>query len=222
MNNVAPVKRTSGRSFAALEESAKTLFKDCLDAFHAIGELDELAENLRILSLNAELAAGRAGPKGRAVRALTQYTRELVNRLSSIQNEMRRLRERTETLGNTCLKDFEALRAANLGQERERVTRELEQNIHALTQSVEEFANRTRFIGEVVTQSDSIATNIAIEAAAAGEYEKEFRTVSDTMRRYIEDLRQMLEVVSDSVRKALDRGRALRSADLVSLQERGR
>ena len=54
-----------------IEARASALLSDCRRAFHAFGELDELAENLRILSLNAELAAGRAGDKGRAVRALT-------------------------------------------------------------------------------------------------------------------------------------------------------
>lgn len=207
----------------ALEAKTGALFAECAEAFHAICELDELAENLRILSLNAELAAGRAGDQGRAVRALTQYTRELVNRLTHIQTEMINLRTRTYNISAACLRDLqylgllEAIPAPvppQAQRAQESLLAVLEKNLKAMTVCVAELSSRTKVVVEVVNQSDSIATNIAIEAAAAGAFETEFRTVSDTMRRYIEELRVMLDRATDSVRRALDGGQALKLGKL--------
>ena len=216
---------------------ANGLLSDCRRAFHAFGDLDELAENLRILSLNAELAAGRAGDKGRAVRALTQYTRELVNRLAQIQGEMSLLRGRTFALSSTILRVLRQLalfeRACVLvdvgghdARARGPANRGFAQLMTMLVDTLEEMANgvselarRTHAVEEVVSQSDSIATNIAIEASAAGVHEKEFRTVSDTMRHYVEDLRQMIDLASDAVRRASEKGESLRRFGLDCLDE---
>ena len=219
-----------------IETRANALLGDCRRAFHAFGELDELAENLRILSLNAELAAGRAGEMGRAVRALTQYTRELVNRLAQIQGEMNSLRARTYSLSTTILRGLLNLqlfeRAAELinagshdGATRTAANRAFAETMRTLVEtlgdmasSVEDLSRRAHGIEEVVSQSDSIATNIAIEASAAGVHEKEFRTVSDTMRHYVDDLRKMIDEASDSVRRALEKGESLRRVGLENLQ----
>ncbi|CAA7612749.1 Methyl-accepting chemotaxis protein [Magnetospirillum sp. SS-4] len=216
---------------------ADGLLSDCRRAFHAFGELDELAENLRILSLNAELAAGRAGDKGRAVRALTQYTRELVNRLAQIQGEMNVLRGRTFALSSTILRglfqmslferacgligDGEHDAGASSAADRafSEIMRMLVDTLDTMANSVNELARRAHGVEEVVSQSDSIATNIAIEAAAAGVHEKEFRTVSDTMRHYVDDLRQMIDEASDAVRRASEKGESLRRLGLDSLGE---
>lgn len=206
-----------------IETRANALLEDCRKAFHAFGELDELAENLRILSLNAELAAGRAGEKGRAVRALTQYTRELVNRLAQIQSEMKRLHSHTTDLAGTIEADLKLLRqleedGADGGQEFADTMRALVERLEVLSVNVEDLSRRAHGVEEVVSQSDSIATNIAIEAAAAGVHEKEFRTVSDTMRRYVDNLRQMIDDASDSVRRALDKTESLRRLGIDALQ----
>lgn len=218
-----------------IQARANALLGDCRRAFHAFGELDELAENLRILSLNAELAAGRAGEMGRAVRALTQYTRELVNRLAQIQGEMYGLRVRTYALSSTILRGLLQLqlfeRAADLVNDGRHdavtmaaanrafghVMRTMVETLDQMASSVEDLSRRAHAIEEVVSQSDSIATNIAIEASAAGVHEKEFRTVSDTMRRYVDDLRKMIDEASDAVRRALEKGDSLRRIGLESL-----
>ncbi|WP_096703808.1 chemotaxis protein [Magnetospirillum sp. 15-1] len=221
-----------------IESRANGLLGDCRRAFHAFGDLDELAENLRILSLNAELAAGRAGEKGRAVRALTQYTRELVNRLAQIQGEMHSLRGRTFAFSSTILRSLMQLnlfeRAGQLmegdpgesGRPCDSAKRAfadlmavLVDTLDGMADAVNDLARRTHAVEEVVSQSDSIATNIAIEAAAAGVHEKEFRTVSDTMRTYVDDLRQMIDEASDAVRRASEKGEALRRIGLDALDE---
>lgn len=218
-----------------IEVRANGLLADCRRAFHAFGELDELAENLRILSLNAELAAGRAGEKGKAVRALTQYTRELVNRLAQIQGEMHSLRGRTFAFSSTILRSLTQLalfeRACQLisagqdggcGSARKayaELMSDLVDTLDGMADAVRDLSRRTHAVEEVVSQSDSIATNIAIEAAAAGVHEKEFRTVSDTMRTYVDQLRQMIDEASDAVRRAADKGEALRRIGLDALDD---
>jgi len=223
-------KSADGLRSERIQAHANGLLGDCRRAFHAFGELDELAENLRILSLNAELAAGRAGEMGRAVRALTQYTRELVNRLAQIQTEMNNLRVRTFALSSTVLRGLQQLRMFEralplINQDdayAQRVTHHAFAGIMAamvetlddMATCVENVARRAHAIEEVVSQSDSIATNIAIEASAAGAHEKEFRTVSDTMRTYVDELRKMIDLASDAVRRALEKGERLRGIGL--------
>jgi methyl-accepting chemotaxis protein len=95
--------------------------------------------------------------------------------------------------------------------------RVLVDTLDGMATCVRELSRRTHGIDEVVSQSDSIATNIAIEAAAAGEHEKEFRTVSDTMRHYVDDLRTMIDEASDAVRRAFEKGQALRRLGMDNL-----
>ena len=97
--------------------------------------------------------------------------------------------------------------------------RMLVETLDAMADSVRELSRRAHGVEEVVSQSDSIATNIAIEAAAAGVHEKEFRTVSDTMRHYVDDLRVMIDEALDAVRRASERGESLRRFGLDSLDD---
>ncbi|KIL97447.1 hypothetical protein CCC_00508 [Paramagnetospirillum magnetotacticum MS-1] len=237
MSQVSTNTRTHTHRTDRIEARANGLLGDCRRAFHAFGDLDELAENLRILSLNAELAAGRAGDKGKAVRALTQYTRELVNRLAQIQGEMHSLRGRTFAFSSTILRALMQLRLferANQLIDNDPADRQsndcakrafadlmtmLVDTLDGMANAVSDLTRRTHGVEEVVSQSDSIATNIAIEAAAAGVHEKEFRTVSDTMRLYVDDLRQMIDEASDAVRRAAEKGVALRRVGLDALDE---
>ena len=255
--SVAPTSIEETRSVSVAPENAKAdsestyarridarvggLFGDCIQVFHAFGELAELSENLRILSLNAELAAGRAGDKGRAVRALTQYTRELVNRLAQIQSETGALMGRTYGLTAAILREIHQFRlidracgaVANhpgeaaaqarhrLESARDDIAAHFEQAVGEMVASVERLAARTLVVAEVVSASDSIATNIAIEAVGAGPHEAEFRTVADTMRRYVEELRSMIEMAGTAVRNAAEKGAALRRMRLVGAGGRG-
>lgn len=222
-------RRATGGDARRVEERLGAMFADCLQAFHAFSELAELAENLRILSLNAELAAGRAGDRGRAVRALTQYTRELVNRLSQIQTDMSGLMGGAYTQTAAALRALHQLRLLDralvelagidgaAGDAHERVAASRAQTVQALGESmrtivgsIRRLETRSQVVAEVVSASDSIATNIAIEAAAAGAHEAEFRTVADTMRRYVEQLREMVDVASGTVRSAIEKASAIR------------
>ncbi len=212
---------------ARIEQRLGGVFADCLRAFHAFGELAELAESLRVLSLNAELAAGRAGDKGRAVRALTQYTRELVNRLAQIQDETARLMSGTYEHSAAAMRVLHQMRLLDralvetdrrggggsarrhLADGRSGSKRRLDDAVAMMVRNVDALDGRTRVVVEVVSASDSIATNIAIEASAAGVHEAEFRTVADTMRRYVERLRVMVDEASGAVRDATQKAAGL-------------
>lgn len=216
------------RSSRKLEEQAGNLFGYCLRAFYSFQGLNILAEDMRILSLNAELAAGRAGQSGVAVRALTQYTRQLVAQLNRLQDDMSHLRRTTHDLSARTLRDLQRLRL--LGDARRRCARQAQgraacsetlrkaeataRNESARlmrvmldsTRALSAHADRIRQVGE---QSNGIATNIAIEAAAAGPHEGEFRNVANTMKTYITTLQSMVERANHAVRRAEETGQDL-------------
>lgn len=216
------------RSSRKQEEQAGALFGYCLSAFHSFQGLNQLAEDMRILSLNAELAAGRAGQKGIAVRALTQYTRQLVAQLNRLQDDMSTLRRTTHDLSARTLRDLQRLRL--LTEARKRAGFGLppqDPSLHTLrhaetdmsaesarlmrvmldsTRALSAHAGRIRQVAE---QSNGIATNIAIEAAAAGTHEGEFRTVANTMKTYVTTLQAMVERADHAVRRAEETGQTL-------------
>ncbi|MFN3077337.1 MAG: chemotaxis protein [Alphaproteobacteria bacterium] len=214
---------------AQIESAAIRLLAHCFEAFVTYQELGQLAEDLRILSLNAELAAGRAGDRGRAVRALTQYTRALVNRLDAVQTEVFAIRGETYRANAATLRELGRLRSLNravvamgrrssagdemtedrVGNAREAVLAaqkgamaRVGEALRDLTRGVQVLSEHTTQVMEVVSQSGSITTNIAIEAASAGQYEVEFRTVADTMRRYVLMLRGIVDKTGAAVRSA--------------------
>ncbi len=215
-----------------LQQDANHLFTLCLDAFDAFGvfeRLPELAEDIRVLSLNAELAANRAGHRGAGVRVLTQYTRELVTRLTAAQNVMRQLRERVYIQSAGAATRIVCLRvmdravalvdhptepraeggARHIRQVRTDCLTEVVACLDTMVESVAELVKESSVVEDVTAQSSSIATNIAIEAASAGPYEAEFRQVAETMRRYMDSLKSLLTDGSQRVRLASEAGQAM-------------
>jgi len=214
-----------------IEHETGDLFGQCLQAFHAFSDLQELSENMRVLSLNAELAAGRAGEKGVAVRALTQYTRELVNRLNSVTAEMTKLK------GQMYAHSASAIRVLRQNTMLERAGQALQSSTtdsvgirDALVkvadvkeaylkttldqvQQMIECVNKLDSVGENVSgvgsQAASISTNIAIEAALSGQFEGEFRQVATAMQEYVDQLRNMAEEASRAIRDAVSIGQDL-------------
>jgi len=216
-------KRPAARSsLDRIQNDSNALFSNCLSAFQAFAGLGELSENMRILSLNAELAAGRASDRGNAVRALTQYTRELVNRLNVIEREMLSLKSGTYNHSASALRILHQLRILDKaltylrkgqGQdsgsilEKTDLSRELRltallDNVRGMTESVEGLSHEASNISDVMSQAGSIATNIAIEASTAGVHEAEFDQVAKTMRDYVIQLRHMVDSAGSSIRDA--------------------
>ncbi len=214
-----------------LKDDAGALFSRCLRGFQAFSELAELAEDMRILSLNAELAAGRAGEHGAAVRALTQYTRELVIRLNAIDTSMIRLKSKASGGGAKALRFLNQLHYIELALERlqrressddngssaHRILSECRQNrlaiiladIHDMIGALDGLSTEASTVADVISQAGSIATNIAIEAAGGGNHEAEFKQVAVTMSGYVEQLHDMVDDAGGAIRDAVVLGRVL-------------
>lgn len=224
--------RARAQAAGDLEEATGALLGQCMSAFHAFQELGELSEDMRILSLNAELAAGRAGRAGVAVRALTQYTRQLVGQLSRLRADMEGLKSDTYGLSAAALKALQELRlmhaasarvvagaasdhaAAESGRKAVDAAataafRAAVERLNRMMAHAEELGTHAKRIRQVAEQSAGISTNIAIEAAGAGVHEPEFRNVADTMKRYIDGLRSMVDHADQAVHQAGETGRIL-------------
>ncbi|WP_135080133.1 chemotaxis protein [Terasakiella sp. SH-1] len=197
------------------------LFGQCRNTFEAFQGLGDVAEDMRILSLNAELAAGRAGTYGVSIRALTQYTRELVNRLEQINLEMQKVEsfgageeasDAAEQVESAIEENAEAVAAV-----------EEETTIDDIASALQKFANdnggvkylneQAKRIAEVVSQSNSIATNMAIEAATAGQYEETFTNVANDMRGFVDTLKNMVTRAQDSIEKAFRAEKSLKEIE---------
>ena len=212
-----------------VELRIRALFPEINLANRAMFRLADLSEDMRILSLNAELAAGRAGQKGAAVRALTQYTRGLVRRLVEINanasglralydtttdalRTLRHLRQLEEATVRVDIADMTETAHRALGSlERIRATqlREMAERIAGINDGTVRLGAVVRVVDDVVSQAASIATNIAAEAVNAGSHEAEFKAVSETMTRYVEELRTMNDQAARGVRGALEGCKAL-------------
>ncbi len=231
---------TSNQQVAHFQQE---LFGQCRNTFEAFQGLGDVAEDMRILSLNAELAAGRAGTYGVSIRALTQYTRELVNRLEQINLEMRKVDTFKEEEGEEGAVDAPEAEAVEYAEEeyseeayaeeyaaegQEEYAQEEyvessyeeESGISALIHKFEEENGGVKYlneqakrIAEVVSQSNSIATNMAIEAATAGQYEDTFTNVANDMRGFVNTLKNMVTRAQDSIEKAFRAEKSLKEMD---------
>jgi hypothetical protein len=241
------VSETSNQQVAHFQQE---LFGQCRNTFEAFQGLGDVAEDMRILSLNAELAAGRAGTYGVSIRALTQYTRELVNRLEQINLEMRKVDafkdEEEGEKGAATAPEVEAVEYAEEEYSEEEYSEEYaaegqedyasqeeyaeesyeeESGISALIHKFEEENGGVKYlneqakrIAEVVSQSNSIATNMAIEAATAGQYEDTFTNVANDMRGFVNTLKNMVTRAQDSIEKAFRAEKSLKEIDAAARQ----
>ena len=225
-----PSARIASGSTEPVERIAQALFSHCLDAFRAFAPLSHLAEDMRVLSLNAELAAGRAGARGAAVRALTQYTRELVTRLNDVQHEMNDIKTRVcahsartlrlahqlaifaraaEALHRVSSTQSSRLAQRSAAQSRDVRFQSIRPDVREAMAGIDRLSGETGRIGDLTVQASTIASNIAIEAATAGPYEEEFKLVSSTMRAYVAELRRMVDEAGQAIREATTSGRNL-------------
>ncbi|MBI1207288.1 MAG: chemotaxis protein [Azospirillum sp.] len=212
-----------------IENRVRAMSPEINRANRAMFRLADLSEDMRILSLNAELAAGRAGSRGAAVRALTQYTRGLVRRLIEINESasglptlyrtsaatlrtLRHLRQLEEAtvLVDTVGAPGSALDALSILEKCRAVeVQEIVGHIQGINDGTTRLGVMVRVVDDIVSQAASIATNIAAEAVSAGVHEAEFRAVAETMTRYVEELRTMNDEAARGLRGAFEGCRAL-------------
>ncbi|GGF63328.1 hypothetical protein GCM10011332_16590 [Terasakiella brassicae] len=213
------------------------LFQQCRNTFEAFQGLGDVAEDMRILSLNAELAAGRAGTYGVSIRALTQYTRELVNRLEQINLEMKKIEafeedeadatdnqtvEYSADQSDASYEEYEdgaEYATEEYAYDEEQNAAEMDGIAYALQKfnddngGVKYLNDQAKRIAEVVSQSNSIATNMAIEAATAGQYEDTFTNVANDMRGFVDTLKNMVTRAQDSIEKAFRAEKSLKEIE---------
>lgn len=221
------------------ERKTSDLFGQCLQAFHAFGHLSELAEDMRVLSLNAELAAGRAGDKGASVRVLTQYTRELVQRLDStavritdLKGQMyshsvgaiRTLRQKSifdrasrSIQSKMAGSDTANSASVHVDGARRKVFETTIVTITGLVDCVNNLSNAADSVSNISSQAASVSTNIAIEAALSGQFEAEFNQVANAMQDYVDQLRNMAEASGQTIRIAISAGQNLQHQASASL-----
>jgi hypothetical protein len=213
-----------------IERRIRAMFPDINRVNRAMFRLRDLSEDLRILSLNAELAAGRAGNRGAAVRALTQYTRGLVGRLIEINDNaaglqvlyaastaalrtlhhVRQLEDATTHVDHVDPSPGSLKALQTLQVTRTWLLREVAGHVTGISAGISRLATMVRVVDDVVSQAASIATNIATEAVAAGSHEAEFRAVAETMTRYVEELRLMNDQAARGLRGANQECESLR------------
>ncbi len=226
---------------SSFEIETKELFAQCLQAFHAFGNLVELAEDMRVLSLNAELAAGRAGDKGASVRVLTQYTRELVYRLNSTASQIAELKAQMDdynvgtgsTQGQISTPDSTShsvksrqagsdTSADVLADDTDAQPCEFSETIASVSDivaCVNSLSDAADSVTNVGSQAASISTNIAIEAALSGEFEAEFSQVSKAMQGYVGQLRTMADSAARTIHGAVSIGQGLQQRASRSLDD---
>ncbi len=236
------VSKSQSVNSNAVEHETGELFGMCLQAFQAFSGLPELSEDMRVLSLNAELAAGRGGEKGVAVRALTQYTRELVYRLNGICKEILSLKSQMYRHSAGALRVLRqngmmeraslAVQEAHADAERSMDTQrhigDTQQEfldttldeVGNMVNCVNQLFDTSKNVSGVGTQAASISTNIAIEAALSGQFEEEFRQVADAMQEYVDQLRDMADTGGRSIRDAISIGQNLQQRASVTLSVR--
>lgn len=199
----------------------RDLYANCVGAYHAFDGLPRLVDGLRLLSVNAGLVSARAGDFGRSVRVLTNFATESVARLLDVIPQMLSLKRQTyETAGGVMrsINDIGKLEATGTlilrgqggtapslsaisGAWRARV-RTLSVAAGRLGTANDQLVAAVRMAREIMLQIELIATNIAIEATAAGPWEAELTSIAETIRGKAEELRAMVD----------DAGRKLRNA----------
>lgn len=207
---------TTQRSDAGL------ILSHSLAAFQAVAGLGNLAEDLRVLSLNAELAAARAGSDGRAIRALTQYTRELVHRLLAMDAELAALKTDSYASAAQAMKwlgrrhVMQRADGAPASAAAHRLAAAAADRMAQVADSVASLAASVRRIDAIAGQAATIATNISIEAARIRDEAGGFAEVAGGMRRYVECLATMTGAVRHSVDTATGLAARLRRPPLAA------
>jgi len=200
-------------------------------AFFCLNILPQMVEEIRILSLNAELAAGRAGVAAAPIRVATQNTRGIVSQLIAITERMNRARYRSYRYGALAMRGLPRLArfartasrveasgsthaASGLAAVRaaqEARAAEILEEVGGLIAGGNELRSLAQALDGLVRQSGAIASSLSILATAAPGHEKEFTTVARAMKRLVDVLSLRARDATTHVERGLDNCRALTS-----------
>lgn len=197
----------------AVRDAVHQVLSEYQAAYFALHALAGTVEDLRILSLNAELAAGRAGSRGAAIKVATQSTRELVSLLSQASTRMNQARYRCYRSGALAMRGLPRIarfgRAADLIRRGggayadsglavldravgERAGHAVEE-LTGLTDGGRELEKLAKGLKSLVMQAVAIANNLAIEATGVTGHQATFTGVAADMQRHIETLKAMVD-----------------------------
>jgi len=163
-----------------------------------VGRIDEIAEETKLLALNASIEAARAGEAGRSfavvageVRALAQKTaeatREVHERIGSFDQEVNAI---VETLANS--EEVMSTTRATLGELGEAMD-EVHAHIEAVTGKVREMAAALTQQGEATHE---ISANVSAIAAAAEENRAKAQRLVDSTEGLEKVVKKELEILA--------------------------
>ena len=219
------------------------LFERTQTAYHAFDGLPRLVDELRLLSVNAQLASARAGDYGRAVRVLTLFSTEAVGNLLVMVPRAVELKRRSYGLAGQIMRtlsEMAKIEAAGrrvvaaghhfpkddplavLAAARARRRAVLVGAVATLEQTHAALAEVAATARTVMMQTEIIATNIAIEATAAGPYQAELEALATALRERSEALRAMTDLAAHRLRDAAEVSVALAALGLGREREWGR
>lgn len=216
--------------FSTFSATIEGLFERTQTAYHAFDDLPRLVDEMRLLSVNTELASARAGDRGRAVRVLTQFATQSVSRLLGVVPQMIELKRRSYALAGRIMRaaaevgQIEAagvrvLRAGHhfpeddplkvLDFARMRRLAVLAEAVAALEKAHAALVDAVSTARAVMMETEIIAANIAIEATNAGEFEAEIEALAADLRGRGNALRSMVDEAGRRLRDAADTNLAL-------------
>ncbi len=216
-------------SVLAARDHVRAALLDFQSAFFCLGILPQMVEEIRILSLNAELAAGRAGTSAAPIRVATQNTRGIVSQLIAITDRMNRARYRSYRFGALALRGLPRLARfsrtaarvqasgaayadsglAALRMAQETRAEEILDEINGLIAGGQELRSLAQALDSLVRQSGAIASSMSILATAAPAHEKEFTTVAKAMKDLVEVLSRQARDANQHVERGLESCRTL-------------
>ncbi|CAA7615207.1 hypothetical protein [Magnetospirillum sp. UT-4] len=214
---------------ARMKDQVATLYERCQAAYHTFDGLPQLIDQMRIMSVNAELVSARAGDHGRAVRVLTQFVTEAVTRMLAMIPEMVALKKCTYAQAGMVLRIANDVDKIEGGGARILATgrtpgdsalaaleaawrnemKGFGEAVAGMRRAHEGLVGMVRTAREVVLQVELISANIAIEASGAGPFEADIKAIADFMRGRVEELRAMVDNAGRSLRAVADMNHAL-------------
>ncbi len=226
----------SATGSAAQDRQVRGLFERTQTAYHAFDGLPRLVDELRLLSVNAQLASARAGDYGRAVRVLTLFSTEAVGNLLAVVPRMLDLKRRSYGLAGQIMRTLSEMAKIEAAGQRVVATGHrfpeddplpvlaaagakcrvaLGRAVAALEQTHAALGEEAGTARTVMLQTEIIAANIAIEATAAGPYQQELEALAAALRERSDALRAMIHLAAHRLRDAAEVNVALAALGLA-------
>lgn len=221
-----------GDDLRDFERQEAKLFSDSLRAFAVLAELGQVADDVRVVALGAELAAGRAGARGEAVLGFARSLRGCAERLFGLRSEIAALKSETGAFNVIAWRDLSLLNGLGGALERMRAGGEdmsrhgealdsivrlcagrsagVREGIEGIAACLERLSAVAERVAGVAQEAGAMADRVGIEAARAPAFASEFKDAADALRDHVKRLKGMLDGARRAIRAAAARGASLR------------